>query len=314
VMLDEGVGENEFSVDAVDINTKAIDKARLGVYGGNSFRGDDIVFRDRYFEPKDGLYVISEKIKSSVHFINENVLSGNFMSGKGPYDVIFCRNLLIYFDYENKCRVLKKLHRLLTSSGVLFLGHAETGRMPYDLFESLKLPGSFAYRKNDDSRAKQVPVLKALPPVRVQSEKNEIKSSSIPANLPRPEKKNQFVSEDQVVSGQKKETDNDVWIDAIQGLADEGKLKEAITECDRFIDAVPDSAQGYYLKGVVMLAFDADMEAFNAFKKAVYLDPQNYKALIQLAVLAESQGDFSVSKNYRARAERIANNGLSVAD
>ncbi len=297
VLNDVGLSKDQFIIDAVDINTEVLKKAHKGVYGNNSFRGKDIAYRDKYFEHKDGMYFISDDIKSTVNFCNSSVLGDGFMRGKGPYDVIFCRNLLIYFDYETKCKVLNTLHELMSEKALLILGHAETGRMPEGLFESIHLPGSFAYHKAGISvpkRAKSASVIASatsFSDATKKTSKNAALKKTLAVEVAVPTVKN--VAE---------------WIDSIQALADTGQLKEAITECDSLIEAVPDSAQGYYLKGVVLLAFDADVEATVAFKKAVYLDPNNYQSLIHLSVLSEELGELRAAENYRARADRLRKN------
>ncbi len=301
VLNDAGFNKDQFRIDAVDISTEVIKKARKGVYGNNSFRGKDIVYRKKYFEHHDGKYIISDDIKSTVKFHNSSVLADGFMRGKGPYDVVFCRNLLIYFDYETKCKVLSTLHGLMSKKALLILGHAETGRMPEGLFESLHLPGSFAYHKAGISvskRSKSASVIASA-----ISFSSSAKKPSKPVVATVAVKKTQAV--EAVAPTVKSEAE---WIDSIQSLADKGQLKEAITECDSLIEAVPDSAQGYYLKGVVLLAFDADVDATATFKKAVYLDPNNYQSLIHLAVLSEELGELRAAENYRARAERLRKN------
>jgi len=307
VLNDLGLGKDQFKIDAVDISTEVLKKARKGIYTENSFRGKDIAFRDKYFEHKKGLYAISADIKSTVNFVNKNVLDEGFMSGKGLYDVIFCRNLLIYFDYETKCKVLNTLSGLMSKRAMLVLGHAETGRMPEGVFESLHLPGSFAFKKAGTS---SVP--------RSTKHTSVVASATSFASLvmkPPRSVVHTAVRNAQVIEAPVAIFDNvDEWSASIEALADAGKLKEAITECDSLIESVPDSAQGYYLKGVVLLAFDADVEAISAFKKAVYLDPKNYQSLIHLAVLSEESGELRASENYRARAERLRKNAQISID
>ncbi len=312
VLRDIGLSINDFKIDAVDISTKVLDKARKGVYGENSFRGKDVSFRDKYFDRQDKSYAISDEIKKTVRFHKHNILTDNFMLGAGPYNVIFCRNLLIYFDYETKCKVLETLHNVMGKQGLLFLGHAETGRMPAGMFEPIRKPGSFAYCKVDgasvDKRVRE-PVFASYQTgsaVPQAAKKTTTKQSSQPANLValKVERKN--------LDQPRASMTTDEWVETIQGLADQGRLKEALRECDKLIEAVPDSAQAYYLKGVVLLAFDVGPEAVDAFKKAVYLDPKHYQSLIHLSVLAEEQGDLRASENFRARADRLRNNGHDV--
>ena len=315
VLCDAGFSKNEYEIDAVDVSTSVLEKARKGIYSENSFRGKDISYRGNYFEKQDSAYVITPSIRTTVNFHKANILNDNLMFGKGPYDVVFCRNLLIYFDYETKCRVLEKLHSIMDEKALLVLGHAETGRIPQGMFESMHLPGSFSYQK--------------IGATSVTTNKRENSSSVVFPTQALP-KKGKRVSADNRVDvssgrGVKRELSGETpkkpvisrtteeWVESIQVLADEGNLKEALTECDKLIEAVPDSARGYYLKGVVLLALDADVEAIDTFKKAVYLDPNHYESLIHLSILAEEQGDLRASENFRARADRLRNSG-QVAD
>ena len=307
VLNDLGLSKDQFRIDAVDISTEVIKKARKGIYGNHSFRGKEIVYRDKYFEHKDGMYIISDAIKATVSFYNKNVLDDDFMMGKGPYDVVFCRNLLIYFDYETKCKALNSLHRLMTRKALLVLGHAETGRMPDGLFESLHLPGSFAYNK---ACASSVQHVKAASDFSSSKHSKTVAVDTSSAHTSHATVKK--LPLDEAEAALPIPDDINVWLESIQALADSGQLKQAITECDRLIKAVPDSAQGYYLRGVVLLAFDANAEATDSFKKAIYLDPKNYQSLIHLAVLSEETGDLRGAENYRARAERLRKNAQVV--
>ena len=307
-LCDAGLGVDDFKIDAIDISTRSLDKARIGLFGENSFRGKDVNFRNKYFNEQDKLYAISNEIKKTVSFQKNNIISENFMQGKGLYDVVFCRNLLIYFDYETKCKVIEALYEIMAPNGLLFLGHAETGRMPSDMFESLKQPGSFAYRKLDGVSKNTKNLNESVGFIdEVKSNKSYSVKKNISKKLAISEIGSSSIIKDEMVSLNAGE-----WTDLIQGLADQGRLKEALKECDRLIDAVPDSAQAYYLKGLVLLAFDVDPEAVDAFKKAVYLDPKHYQSLIHLSVLAEEQGDLRASENFRARADRLRSDGHEV--
>ena len=307
VLRDSGFGKADFCVDAVDISTRVLEKARKGVYSQNSFRSKDVRFRDKYFVPCEGGYEIASDIKAAVHFQQGNVVAPNFVAGKPLYDVVFCRNLLIYFDFQTKCRVLNTLHGLMVDGALLVLGHAETGRMPPGLFAALSLPGAFAYVKegatDSPSKVPRLPEPAKLPQRRANhSPRPKVSAPATPKSIKPVAQKP--VSDQATTDG-----DQESWIDTIHKLADQGRLDEALTECDKFIQAVPDSAQGYYVKALVLLGFDADSEAMDAFKKAVYLDPKHYQSLIHLSVLAEEHGDQRAADNFRARADRLRDGG-----
>src|SRR5439155_14709326 len=100
-------------VDAVDISREHLIRARAGIYGRNSFRGDDLSFREAFFENtgRDTWRVV-ESVRAPVRFELGNLLAGDFAAGRGPYDAILCRNLLIYFEKTTQARAIRTLDRL----------------------------------------------------------------------------------------------------------------------------------------------------------------------------------------------------------
>src|SRR5207249_345639 len=126
-LLDAGFPANRFRVDAVDISARALARAGHAVYGKNSFRGNELGFRDRHFEATTHGYRLSDAVRRQVQFQQGNLLAAGFLPGVESYDVIFCRNVLIYFDRAAQDRALTVLVRLLTPKGVLFVAPSETG-------------------------------------------------------------------------------------------------------------------------------------------------------------------------------------------
>ena len=116
--MDVGIGGNRFHIDGVDISEAALGRAKSGVYTKGSFRGDDLAFRKRYFEPKGDAYQLNADVRKKVRFIKGNVLDVSFFMDQEPYDIIFCRNLLIYLSSEAKRRVFEILKRLLARYGI----------------------------------------------------------------------------------------------------------------------------------------------------------------------------------------------------
>ena len=142
-----GIRENEARIDAVDISSINLEKARQARYGRNSFRGDDILYRDRYFEYQAPYYQLSNAVRQRVNFQRGNILENEFTRDRSPYHVIFCRNLLIYFDRPTQHRAIDQLEQLLTESGLLFLGHAESIIGVSDDFETVRLARCIAYQR-----------------------------------------------------------------------------------------------------------------------------------------------------------------------
>jgi chemotaxis protein methyltransferase WspC len=101
--------------------------ARRAVYGRNSFRALDLGFRDRHFEAVEREWHLKERVRGCVQWQQGNMLDAAFLAGAAPYDVIFCRNLLIYFDAATQGRAVAVLRRLLAPQGLLLAGHSESG-------------------------------------------------------------------------------------------------------------------------------------------------------------------------------------------
>ena len=146
-LLDGGLPPPRFHIDAIDISTRAIAWAGQGVYGKNSFRAKDLGFRDRYFEPVERGYRLNDGVRRQVHFRHGNLLSAGWLHGAHGYDAIFCRNVLIYFDRVTQCRAIEVLGRLLTRSGLLFVGPSETGLLLDHGFVPAGIPLAFAFRQ-----------------------------------------------------------------------------------------------------------------------------------------------------------------------
>ena len=151
-LMDTGFAPHQFRIDAVDISKRALLKAKRAVYNHNSFRGKDIAFRERYFKQTAEGYQLSEVVSRTVNFRKGNILDPLFQGSVAPYHVIFCRNLLIYFDRSARSHAIEVLDRLLTPGGLLFVGHAETGQLKKDRFVSVRHPLSFAYRKVEQTK------------------------------------------------------------------------------------------------------------------------------------------------------------------
>lgn len=146
-LLEAGLPPARFYLDAADLSPRALARASRGVYGKNSFRGEDLEFRRRFFQPAQEGYVLEPAVRHCVHFCQGNLLSPNFLAGKNAYDFIFCRNLLIYFDRHGRHKALARIEQLLAPAGVLFVSPAEQPLALAHGFVSAHIPGSFACRK-----------------------------------------------------------------------------------------------------------------------------------------------------------------------
>ncbi len=110
---------------ATDICRKVLDKAKEGVYSQFEVqRGLPITMLVKYFEQKASQWQLKPEIRQMVKFQEKNLLDS--FAAMGKFDVILCRNVLIYFDENTKREVLTNLHNVLNNNGFLFLGSTET--------------------------------------------------------------------------------------------------------------------------------------------------------------------------------------------
>ncbi|MBN2899315.1 MAG: protein-glutamate O-methyltransferase CheR [Clostridia bacterium] len=134
---------NRIKILAVDIDKEAINKAKIGVYSAKSIENVPEEFKKKYFEPVGNAYKISEEIKKCVEFQHFNLLKDTYPKN---YDLIVCRNVMIYFTEEAKDEMYKKFNDALVNDGILFVGSTEQIIVPAKYnFKPLK---TFFYQKS----------------------------------------------------------------------------------------------------------------------------------------------------------------------
>jgi len=129
MIIDQRFADNlKFSILATDLNPDAIEKAKTGIYTNWSFRDTPPEFKYRYFSERGNLFEIDKKIRKMVTFGQMNLVSGNFPAITGecePYDVIFCRNVLMYLRPETVKEISAKFYQSLNEGGWLITSQVE---------------------------------------------------------------------------------------------------------------------------------------------------------------------------------------------
>ncbi len=120
-----------------DISAEMLEKAKTGLYSQFEVqRGLPIHYLMKYFEKRDSIWQINAALRAMVQYKEFNLLDD--LMHLGEFDVVFCRNVLIYFDQQTKRRILAQLSQLMPNDGVLFLGGAETVLGVSDKFKPLE--------------------------------------------------------------------------------------------------------------------------------------------------------------------------------
>ncbi|NEP28220.1 CheR family methyltransferase [Moorena sp. SIO3I6] len=330
-LLDAGLTPNQFRVDAIDISKEALHKARRALYSRNSFRGNQLQQQKRYFKQTADGYELCQLVRNTVNFKHGNILDPLGLA-QNNYDIIFCRNLLIYLDKSSRFRAIELLDRLLMPKGLLFVGSAETGVRTTNRFVSVRYPFAFAYQKVKDLRQPQtrnsqqgrrrnwetssslpshkspVTLIHSLYPIQGQNQDQEqdqeyqTRSSSPSALVNRQSKGiKQSCLQRELEKGQES------LLEKARRLANQGNLEEAVTLCQTYLSQNLTSAEAYVLLGEVHQALGNDEQAEQCFQKAVYLKPNSYEALFHLALLQENRGDLAKATVIRQRIQRLQN-------
>jgi chemotaxis protein methyltransferase CheR len=137
----------EVRVFGSDISRRVLSIGRKGLYGRASFRTTDPRIMRRYFREVDGRHQIRDEVRQLVSFGQINLFDESMTALVGEVDVIFCRNVLIYFNNDSRRRVIDTLYRKLNRGGYLLLGHSESLINLTTAFELVHLKNDMVYRK-----------------------------------------------------------------------------------------------------------------------------------------------------------------------
>ncbi|BCO29917.1 putative biofilm formation methyltransferase WspC [Thiohalobacter sp. COW1] len=298
VLANLGLAPDQTEVHGVDISRYNIDTARLGIYRQNSFRGDHLDYRDTWFRQTDDRYHLHPDIRDRVRFEQGNLLDPEFSRDRAPYDVIFCRNLLIYFDRPTQAQAIDILEGLLGRDGLLFVGHAETGVLAGRGFRSLNLPQSFGFHRELGTAGAAVP---AAP--RLRQSRRSRRTPIRPRRQPRPHWIDQ--QEQAVAAPPQSAADPGVeQLEQATRLADDGHLVEAAELCEQLLEAQGAQAQALYLLGLIRDAAGEPEEAERLLRQAIYLDPAHCPAMLHLALVLQRRGEARAAQRMQERLER----------
>jgi chemotaxis protein methyltransferase CheR len=149
LIKEKGFFENfNISIIATDISHRVLKLARRGVYPKYSFRTTDKIYIDKYFDvEEEGKWRIKDEIKNLVTFGHLNLLDSLKISLLRKMDVIFCRNVIIYFDNEARKRVIQSFYDKLEEGGYLLLGHSESLMNISTSFKLIQLKNDIVWQK-----------------------------------------------------------------------------------------------------------------------------------------------------------------------
>ena len=311
-LAEEKIDPQTFRIDAIDVSKKAIELAKDAHYGKNSFRDFDPELREKYFTSTERGWLLDDTIRKMVNFEQGNILQDALSPHPAFYDVVFCRNLLIYFDRSTQQATLEKIYRSLKKGAILFVGHAECTQVSDRYYQRTTYPKSFSFIKRDK------PLEKVSPTVLVAGAgdadtKGAARKAPVKVTKRLKKSTNRRAAADSATGTRTGHSDpraKPVVIDSlrpVEKLADQGRYQDAENLCSAYLLIHPDSAHGHYLLGLIKNALDDQKTAESLLKKAIYLDPNHEQALVLSALLAEQKGDTEAVQAFKRRIERVHN-------
>jgi chemotaxis protein methyltransferase CheR len=259
-----------------DVNPQFLKKASEGCYTNWSFRGSpDSVRKESFQRMTDGSYQIVPAIKDLVTFGALNLAEDvypSLLNDTNAMDVIFCRNVLMYFSTEQVGRVARKLYQCLVNGGWLFTSPTEVSSNLFPQFATVRTEGVIAYRRQEIPSA-PAPSFAAPPK----------KAPARPVKPHRPAKATVVMEAPAIEPDQ-------TTLDLARRLANEGRLSDALAECDKVILGNKLIAPGHYLRGMILQEKGAFAEAREALRRALFLDHDFVVAHFALGNLTRQQG------------------------
>ncbi len=334
----------------VDLNASFLEQAKAGIYREWSFRATPKELKQRYFSrTRDGRYRVVPEIRRMVRFEQLNLADETYPStGSGIYamDVIFCRNVLMYFAPAQLRRAIGRLHAALTDGGWLIVSPSEASASLFAQFVHVYSAGAILFRRaRSGAPCVPAPRVQRSPPT--QSNSPKLRESSAPPQPPfrraassRPrvrargrdvlahaeslisracyaEAAELLQSSDATRSSDKRGLEL-----LVRALANLGSLDEAEVWCNRWIESDKLNASARYMRAVVLVELDRRAEARAALQHALYLEPGFELAHFTLGNLALRDGERELARRSfenaltllrnRERDERLEDSGGMV--
>ena len=281
-----GINKERYTLDAAELSAVSILKAKEAVYGNNSFRQTLSKSDHEFFQKEGQLNRVREDIRAIPNFIIGNLLQANFLKGVEKYDIIFCRNLLIYFTDSARKAAINKIKELLVDDGLVFTGYSEFVFFLQNGFHDLEQKLSFACHLEDIKRKPEIIPPKKKPnfqkPILRPTEQSKIKKTEV---LP------------------KEDGADKSW--ELEFLANAGDLEEAKILAQKVIDGDSANSRELTICGAVFSACNMNPEAITCLERAIYLNPNEDDALIHLALIYEDAGKKEQAELLKKRIRKI---------
>jgi chemotaxis protein methyltransferase CheR len=306
---------------ATDIHTRLIERARAGVYRQWSFRNCPDHIKHLYFTRRGDGFEIHPSIRQMVSFDYLNLAEDTYPSlatGTNAMDVIFCRNVLMYFDEEATRRAIDSFHRCLVDGGWLVTGATDAPSNFYSRFHRVTLQGATVYRKTESAPAEHAPraslpriEIEFIPPPQRPVERRERKEIPVAENPV--DAARRFYDEGRYAEAirelegtlSRRIPGSETIALAARCLANEGRLEEAREWCEKALSVDKLNSSLHYLLAAVAEEEGKAEEAMRALSRALYIDADFVMAHFKLGSLHLRAGRREESRRHFQNATKL---------
>ncbi len=297
--------EWNITILATDFNPKFLRKAVEGAYGEWSFRDAPGWVRERYFtKGADGRLEILPRIRKMVTFSYLNFADDVYPSlsnNTGAMDVIFCRNVLMYFTAQRAKQVAGNFYRALVDGGWLIVSPSEASNRLLSLFAPVEFPEAVLYRKmvNSESKTQEPKSPVSEHQILQPFTGAETAPSSLPVAQTKPDIVTAAIHAEQAdrLPAPPIEEPETLSIMA-RNCANQGRLGEALEWCEKAITADKMNPSHHYLLATILQEQGQHDNAIRSLMRALYLDSDFVLAHFALGNLHQSQGRYREAQRY----------------
>jgi chemotaxis protein methyltransferase CheR len=298
----------QIRIMGTDMNPKALSKAVSGIYSRWSFRNCPSWLKPNYFHHLgDGNYEILPEIRNMVTFSNLNLTEDifpSFTNNTDAIDIIFCRNVLMYFTEDWICNITRNFFHSLRQDGWFVVASCELSSQRFPQFRTVNFHGAVLYQKASKEFSPSVIIPSfvsdrgiSLPkPTNLQVPTETVITPFIPEPI---------VETLQVISDFKSIEKDSSTDSKIRFLANRGDLSEALTLCNEGIESDKLATGLYFLRASILQELDKTIEAVASIKQAIYLDPNFIMGHFVL-------GNINLQEGKHKQAKRYFNNVLNL--
>lgn len=299
----------QINILGTDINPTFLERAVEGLYGDWSFRAAPDSYKERFFKPKKNKFQIDAQIKKMVHFEWMNLAELECLDDPNysSMDIIFCRNVLIYFSQEHATKIITSLSKCLIPDGYLFVGPNELTANDDRSYHSLHRNGAIVLQKANR-------IADAEPHRTTQFGSSETASvleiSDVDSHKKIPTLEEAQARYDQALYQEAVELlllrcknggDFSTMVLLAKSFANHSDLKSALKWCDQAIKVNRLNAATHYLRATILQEQGANSEAIHSLKQALLMDSSFVLAEFNLGILLKHAGNLrDAQKHFKA--------------